>query len=228
MRFRIKTRRGEQRARYNPLMCKRYVSPDLTSIDAEFDLVRSQWECPANFNTSPSAAVPVIRVIDDQPDTALLQWGFGDPITFELSVERLTEGTADQGLLARGQRCIVPALGFYAWRHNASGSQQPFYIHIDDQDVFGFAAFWERESCVIVTLPANALLTGIDKAEQRMPAILSRENRDIWLYGSAVNAASALVAYPTERMRAHAVSSKVNSLANNDETLIEPLTTDVD
>ena len=209
-------------------MCRRYVSPDQLSIDEEFDLVRSEWEFATNFNAAPTDPVPVIRVIDDQPDTALLKWGFGDPVTFSVTLERFNSAPLDRGLLARGNRCIVPALGFYEWRINASGSRQPFYIHAEDQPVFGFAGFWERESCVVVTLAANALMAGIDNTEKRMPAILSREMRDVWLYGSAANAAGALVPYPDDALAAYAVSSRVNSLANNDEKLIEPLSTDFD
>jgi putative SOS response-associated peptidase YedK len=209
-------------------MPRRYVSPDQVSIDQEFDLVRSEWEFGANFNVMPSDAVPTIRVIDDQPDTALLKWGFGDPITYIVPVEKLQTSAGDTGLLARGQRCILPALGFYEWRVNASGSRWPYYIHAEDQDVFGFAGFWERESCVIITLPANSIMAEIDNTEKRMPAMLTREMRDVWLYGSPANAAKALAPYPAENLVAYRVSSRVDSHQDNDETLIEPLETDAD
>jgi putative SOS response-associated peptidase YedK len=213
---------------YTHTMSRRYVSPDQVSIDQEFDLVRTEWVFPGNFNVSPADVVPIIRVIDDQPDTALLKWGFGDPITYAVPVEMIDLNATDRGLVARGQRCIVPALGFYAWHANASGSRQPFYVHTEDQDLFGFAGFWERESCVIVTLPATAMMAEIDNGERRMPAILAREMRDVWLYGSAANAAAALVPYPDERLVAYRVGGRVDSTANNDETLIEPLETNVD
>ena len=209
-------------------MCRRYVSPDQHSIDSEFDLVRSEWEFAANFNTATTDAVPVIRVIDDQPDTALLRWGFGDPVTHVVTLEMLTSAAVDRGLLTRGQRCILPAMGFYAWRSNASGSRQPFYIRVEDQPVFGFAGFWEREACVMITLPANPLMAAIDNSEKRMPAILSRDMRDVWLYGSPANAAAALTPYPDAGLIAYAVTTRVDSPANNDERLIEPLETDVD
>jgi putative SOS response-associated peptidase YedK len=209
-------------------MCRRYVSPDQVSIDQEFDLVRSEWEFSANFNVAPTDAVPTIRVIDDQPDTALLKWGFGDPVTYIVPVEKLNLVATDRGLLARGQRCIIPALGFYEWRVNASGSKQPFYVHVEDQDVFGFAGFWERESCVIITLPANAVMAEVDNTEKRMPAILTRDMRDVWLYGSPVNAAPALAPYDGDRLVAYPVGPGVNSPGNNDETLIEPLEANAD
>jgi putative SOS response-associated peptidase YedK len=213
---------------YNRIMCRRYVSPDQVSIDQEFDLVRSEWTFADNFNAAPTAAVPVIRVIDDQPDSAILNWGFGDPVTFNVPLEALNLSAPDRGLLGRGQRCIIPAMGFYEWQVAANGTQKPFYVRVEDQPVFGFAGLWERESFVIITTPANALMASVDNSEARMPAILARDMREVWLYGSVANAAAALAPYPEDLLVAYPVSARVNSLDNNDESLIEPLETDVD
>ena len=213
---------------YDSTMSRRYVSPDQISIEQEFDLVRSGWEFPANFNVAPSQAVPVIRVIEGQPDPVLMTWGFGEHDTSNLAVEALRSGGDAHGLLAQGQRCLLPALGFFEWQVAANGVKKPYYIHVEDQDIFGFAGFWERESCTLITLPANPLLAEINNSELRMPAVLTREMRDIWLYGSVSNAAAALVPYPGERLVAYPVGSRVDSLDNNDETLIEPLETNVD
>jgi putative SOS response-associated peptidase YedK len=209
-------------------MSRRYVSPDQISIEQEFDLVRSEWDFPTNFNVAPSQSVPVIRVIEGQPDPVLLTWGFGQHDTANLPVEALRSGGDEYGRLKDGQRCIIPALGFYEWRSAPSGSKQAYFIHAEDQDVFGFAGLWERECCTLITLPANPLLAQINNTELRMPALLARDLRDIWLYGSAAHAAGALVAYPGERLVAYPVSARVDSLDNNDETLIEPLETNVD
>jgi putative SOS response-associated peptidase YedK len=209
-------------------MCKRYVSPDQISIEREFDLVRADWEFDTNFNAAPSQAVPVIRVVEGQPDSVLLAWGFGVEDSSNLPVEALGAGGDAHGLLDRAQRCVIPALGFYAWRVAANGVRKPYYIQVEDQPLFGFAGFWERDCCIIITVPANAVLAEIDNGELRMPAILAREMRDIWLYGSTARAATALSAYPSERLVVYPVSARVDSLDNNDETLIEPLETNVD
>ena len=122
---------------------------------------------------------------------------------------------------------LSPAMGFYEWRPGPA-VKQPFYIHVGDQDVFGFAGLWEGESFTIITVPANPLIAEIDSVDRRMPAILSLEARDVWLYGSVENAAKTLCMYPPENMVAYKVTARVDSLSNNDETLIEPLETDVD
>jgi putative SOS response-associated peptidase YedK len=209
-------------------MCRRYVSPDEATIEREFDLVPSEWQFPANFNAAPSQAVPVIRVVEGQPDPVILNWGFGEYGTFNVSMETLDLAAGDRSLLAHGQRCIIPALGFYEWHAKRGGAKRPFYIHVEDQAVFGFAGLWERDSCTIITVPGNAMMAALESGSGRMPAILAHDQRDVWLYGSAANAAAALGAYPAEKMVAYAVTARVDSLSNNDETLIEPLETDVD
>ena len=209
-------------------MCRRYASPDQVSIDAEFDLVRTEWEFAGDFNVAPAAAVPTIRVVDGRPEPALMTWGFGETPTYTLPIEALKLNGADGGLLTRGQRCIVPALGFYEWQVQTGGRKQPFYVHVEDQAVFGFAAVWERESCVILTMPANEVMASVDNSEERMPAILARGMRDVWLYGSTAHAAAALAPYPADRLVAYAVRGGVESLENHDETLVEPQETDVD
>ena len=229
-----------------PEMCGRYVSPEEASIEREFNLVRSEWQFPANFNVAPSQTVPIVRVEDGSPKSALVRWGLvpffakgkpGKYSTFNARAETLTTSASYRGAWSDGRRCIIPALGFYEWHVKADGGKQPFFIHVEDQSVFGFAGLWERsradastvvESCTIITLPANELMAEIHNSKARMPAILSLELREAWLSGSPEDAAAALAPYPAERMVAYEVSPRVNSPRNNDEKLLEPLHVDVD
>ena len=99
---------------------------------------------------------------------------------------------------------------------------------MDDQAIFGFAGLWVGESCTIITLPANTLMASIHNSQSRMPAILPRDVREPWLFGSPEAAAEALVAYPDDRMIAYPVDPRVNSSRNNDETLLDPVDNVVD
>jgi putative SOS response-associated peptidase YedK len=227
-------------------MCGRYVSPEEASIEREFNLVRAEWQFPANFNVAPSQTVPIVRVEDGHPKSALVRWGLvpffakgkpGKYSTFNARAETLSSSASYRGAWAGARRCIIPALGFYEWHLKADGAKQPFYIQVEDQSIFGFAGLWERsraedssvvESCTIITLPANEMMAQIHNTKARMPAILSRELRETWLSGSPEAAAAALAPYPAERMVAYEVSSRVNSPRNNDEKLLEPLHVDVD
>jgi putative SOS response-associated peptidase YedK len=209
-------------------MCGRYVSPDEASIEREFGLAHTEWRFPANFNTAPSQTVPAIRAREGGRESALLRWGFGQHGTFNARSETLLSSVIFRGPWNRGQRCIIPALGFYEWHVNADGAKQPYYVHLDDQPICGFAGLWERESCTLITVPANALMAGIDNSKARMPAILARELRELWLFGRPEAAAAALEAYDGDRMIAYPVHPWVNSPRNNDETLLDPLLTDAD
>jgi putative SOS response-associated peptidase YedK len=215
-------------------MCGRYVSPDEASIEREFNLVHTEWRFPANFNIAPSQPVPAIRARGTHREGVLLHWGLvrarerPGKYTFNARSETLASSAIFRGPWKHGQRCIIPALGFYEWHVNADGTKQPFYIHLDDQAIFGFAGLWAGDSCTIITMPANALMASIHNSQGRMPAILARDVREPWVFGSPEAAAEALVPYPDEQMIAYPVDPRVNSARNNDETLLDPLGTEAD
>lgn len=218
-------------------MCRCYVSPDDASIEREFELLSMEREFAANFNTTPAQVVPIVRANNGRPAGVMMRWGLAARDSFNAPVETLATSADFRELWKRGRRCIIPALGFYEWHVNPDASEQPYYIHPDDQDVFGFAGLWGRsiadantvtECCSIVTLPANPLISQIHNSGARMPAMLTREQRQTWLFGPVDSAGTALAAYPGERLLAYPVSARINSPHNNDEALLEPLATDVD
>jgi putative SOS response-associated peptidase YedK len=108
----------------------------------------------------------------------------------------------------------------------------PHYIRLTSAKAFGFAGLWsewrgadgsEVRTCSIVTTAPNALVAPI---HTRMPVILVREARTPWLDPSprAPNElADLLIPYPAEEMVAFAVSTRVNSPANDDDDCIRPV-----
>jgi putative SOS response-associated peptidase YedK len=227
-------------------MCGRYVSPDEASIEREFNLVRTAWKFPASFNVAPSQQVPAIRGESGEAQGVLLRWGLvpffakgkpGKYSTINARLEGIETSASYRGPWKRGQRCIIPALGFYEWHINDDGSKQPFFVHLNDQELFGFAGLWDSsaadgevplQSCTIITMPANALMAGIHNTRGRMPAILPRTAHDAWLFGGTEAARATLSAYPDDLMVAYPVSTRVNTPRNNDETLLDPLPSNVD
>jgi putative SOS response-associated peptidase YedK len=149
--------------------------------------------------------------------------------TINATIEKLIDGASWRGPWKRGQRCILPAQGFYEWHVNEDGSKTPFYITCADQPVFGFAGLWDSsrtddgaalESCTIITMPPNPLLAEIHNVKQRMPAILQSQDVDAWLTGSADEARATLKPYPADSMVAWPVSRQVNTSRNNHAGLI--------
>jgi putative SOS response-associated peptidase YedK len=218
-------------------MCRCYVSPDGATIEREFQLVPAGWKFAANFNTIPAQIVAVVRAHNGKSEGVRMRWGFARRGSFNAPVETLATGADFRESWKRGRRCIIPALGFYEWHVNPDASEQPYYIHPDDQDVFGFAGLWARsradantvtECCSIITLPANPLIAQIHNSGRRMPALLTAAQRELWLFGTVESAGTALVAYADERLQAYHVSDRINSPHNSGENLVEPLETDVD
>ncbi len=225
-------------------MCGRYILAQIEKAEREFGLGRASWQLSASWNVVPSQQVPVVRRgADGIREGVMMRWGLipffahGAPpayATINATVEKIESGPCWRGPWKRGQRCILPASGFFEWHMNDDGSKQPFAIEVADQPLFGFAGLWDRslradgsavESCTIITLPASKLMAEIHNAKKRMPAILRAGDREAWLSGSAADAKGALAQYPDDLLHAYRVSARVNSPRNNDAGLIEPIST---
>jgi putative SOS response-associated peptidase YedK len=98
------------------------------------------------------------------------------------------------------------------------------WCKISDNTLFALAGLWERweskegdivETCTILTTDANYLVSPI---HDRMPAILSPEDYDLWLdpnFTRSDSLQAMLKPYPAEAMQVYPVSSKVNSPKND-------------
>jgi putative SOS response-associated peptidase YedK len=225
-------------------MCGRYVTKDQAAIERAFSIVKPWWRFETSYNVAPSQQVPVVRSAAGEREGVMMRWGLvpffakGVPpkySTINARVETVETAASYRGPWKRGQRCIQVAAGFYEWHLGADGRKQPFFIHLADREIFGFAGLWDRsitsdgtavESCVHITMPGNALMRNIHNAgnnPHRMPAILRPEEYEAWLSGTADEARAALIQYPADLMDAFPVSTRVNSPKNDDSSLIVPL-----
>jgi putative SOS response-associated peptidase YedK len=228
-------------------MCGRYVLAQAARFERELQLARVSWSFQISYNVAPTQAVPVVRAVNGEREALMMRWGlipfFAKGVapkysTINATIEKVDNGPVWRGPWNRGQRCILPAAGFYEWHLNEMGEKHPFFIHLADQEVFGFAGLWDRsvradgtavESCAIITMPGNELMSRIHNTgnnPHRMPAILQAADLDAWLEGGAGEARAVLGPYPQDVMVAYQVSTRVNSPKNNDEQLIEPVRLD--
>lgn len=225
-------------------MCGRYVTKDQAAIERAFAIVKPWWRFETSYNVAPTQQVPVVRSVAGEREGVMMRWGLvpffakGVPpkySTINARIETVETAASYRGPWKRGQRCIQVAAGFYEWHLSADGRKQPFFIHLADRDVFGFAGLWDRsvagdgstvESCVHITMPGNALMRDIHNAgnnPHRMPAILRSDDYEAWLSGTAEDARSALRQYPADLMVAYPVSTRVNSPKNDDAALLVPV-----
>ena len=148
------------------------------------------------------------------------------------------------------RRCILPADGFYEWyateatagtatRGKGKPKKQPFFIHRADGGLLVMAGIYEiwrhphsdpsddsawLRTCSVITTQATDAAGHI---HDRMPMVITRDAIDAWLDPTITNprrALELLKVTDAAALEAYAVSTDVNSVDNNNPSLVEPLT----
>ena len=223
-------------------MCERYVLPDQAAAEREFLPQRAWWQFAPRYNVAAQQYVPAIRKHDGQSEAIMQRWGLIPASPEEdrpamvppivVAADDLLNSPLHRTPWLNSQRCILPIAGFYAWQLTPGKYRQPHFVHLFDRAVFGVAAVWDRfvgddddviESCSIISVAANELMTDIDNTTRRMPAILRRNDYPIWLNGTPVEARAVLLPYNARRMHAHPISPRINSTSADDPDLLLPV-----
>ena len=221
-------------------MCGRYsLSSTPARINSQFN-VAVGTELKPRYNITPGTDVLMVRAGNDSNRNRheSAHWGFTPawlkpdkpgPRPINARAEGIgTKPMFRNALLHR--RCIIPADGFYEWKTLGRG-KQPWFIRPREDVLFGFAGIFEpanelsgdRPSCAIITTEANALMQSI---HGRMPAILAPQDYARWLDPALADSralGAMLRPCDADIMVAWPVSTRVNSPANDDETLIRPV-----
>ncbi len=207
-------------------MCGRYtLKHDIQAIAQEFHVAPSLQTVP-RYNIAPTQEV-VSVLQNGEAHLELLRWGLIPSWAKEESIgskminaraETLAEKPSFKRLL-HSKRCLVVSDGFYEWRQEGRGPKTPMYITVKDGELFAFAGLWDTwknpdgqviRTCTIITTEPNELMASI---HTRMPAILPRDARDIWL-DTAIRDEHALLPllapYPADQMEVRPVSRLVN------------------
>ena len=133
------------------------------------------------------------------------------------------------GAAFRSRRCLVPADGWFEWQRARHG-KQPYFLALADGSPLSFAGLWERwdkggealESFSIITTAADPPLADV---HHRQPAVINPEHFSVWLDGESpadtlLDLARNPRAGPYE---IRAVSTRVNSVRNDDPELLTPM-----
>ncbi|TJV92306.1 MAG: SOS response-associated peptidase [Mesorhizobium sp.] len=170
-------------------MCNRFRSIHEWS-ETPRKLARSLINFEFNPNVAPTESVPAFLGSADKPAEArLARFGIALPPKqgrkphnlLNVRIESLRQGSF-RSLLA-GQRCIVPAQGFYEWREEAGG-KQPYYFYRKDGEPISFACVWDYSDVKGERVPSFAILTdaaspSIAPYHDRMPVVI--DNPEQWL-----------------------------------------------
>jgi putative SOS response-associated peptidase YedK len=148
------------------------------------------------------------------------------------------------------RRCILPADGFYEWyaaeqpavtvgRGSGKPKKQPFFIHRADGGRLVMAGIYEiwrdpqkdpsddtawLRTCSVITTQATDAAGHI---HDRMPMVISHGAISDWLDPTITDpqlALQLLAVTEAQALEAYAVSTDVNSVENNNPSLLEPVT----
>lgn len=222
-------------------MCGRYrLSKRKQILEEHFDADFGEQDWTPRYNIAPTQPVPVIRQHPKEPKRvlSLMRWGLIPSWAKDASgaagmINARSETAAAKPAFRdpmKLRRCLIPADGFYEWRRNGR-NKQPFFFEIADGDLFAFAGLWDRwesrgewiRSCAILTTTPNALTATV---HNRMPVILRRADYDLWLNPGITNVeavAELLKPFDASFMRCHGVSTRINHVANDDESCSAPV-----
>lgn len=133
----------------------------------------------------------------------------------------------------RSRRCLLPISGFYEWqRIPGTKSKQPWYIYRADSTpmlLAGVCDTWldpehghcEVDSFSLITTSANEFISNI---HHRMPIVIEPESINTWYDPTAEPRELQALLAPAHSgiLAAHRISTKVNTPANNDSSLVKP------
>lgn len=216
-------------------MCGRFVlTSDAQVVQQEFNLDSLPQLAP-RYNIAPSQPVSIIT--NDKPsELSIVQWGLipswsKDPKIGYKMINARSETVHEKPSFRtpfKYRRCLIPSSGFYEWVKTDDG-KQPYFIHLPEQEVFAFAGLWEIWNspegeqvwtCTILTTQANEKISSL---HHRMPVILDKEARDIWLDKETESGELRMLFAPYDgnKMDYYPVSKAVNHVKNDNPTLIE-------
>ncbi len=130
-------------------MCGRFTQKNKPKdIEEEFSVKLSDKILfTPRYNIAPTQTVAAVLESDGKRIIEGLRWGLIPSWAKDESIgsrlinaraETLSEKPSFRNAF-RSRRCIIPAPGFYEWQKAEKGAKQPFYFHLKDKDIFGFA-----------------------------------------------------------------------------------------
>jgi putative SOS response-associated peptidase YedK len=222
-------------------MCGRYAlhGPKTRKPGDKLSFRGAAVEFAPRYNIPPMQDLPVYCIdAEGAPQLTLMRWGLvpawakapakGAPLN-NARAETVTEKPTFREAYRR-RRCLVPMNGFYEW-HRAGAQKTPYYIGMQDSELFAVAGLYEYRpgdaatapmtTFTVLTTAANALMQPI---HDRMPVIVQPAAYDVWLdprNTAAQGLETLLQPYDPALMRACRVSPRVNSVRNDEPALME-------
>lgn len=174
-----------------------------------------------------------------------------DPSIGSRMINARSETVAEKPAFRRAfvkRRCLLPADGYYEWytpqgenvptTSKGKPAKQPFFIHRADGRTLAMAGLYEwwhdpsgskddPESWLLTaTIITTSATDDVGRIHDRMPVVVSDKDWDRWLDPTLTDpdaARTLMVPAQAVALSAYPVSTRVNSVRNNDADLLEPL-----
>ena len=234
-------------------MCGRYQRrSDKQRIAEAFQLgtlddldLSAELSLAPNYNAAPGTMQPVI-VWDDELGVRtirMMHWRFLPPFCTDPKKLKLDtiNANADK-LLSSGiwkksflyRRCLIPADSFVEWKRASPKIKLPFLFAMQSGEPFGIGGIWqhwrspngetELDTFAVVTVEPNEIVHDLTDHD-RMPLIVKRVDYERWLRDGNVDQPpiDLLRPFDADQMKAWPVGMNINSVRNNDASLVEPI-----
>lgn len=227
-------------------MCGRYAATrDPATLASEFHAVdETRGQAPgADRNVAPTKPVLAVAASGEPGATGrairVMRWGLVPHWAKDRSIgakminaraETAATKPAFRTAVAK-RRCLLPADGWFEWRR-ADGRKQPYFMTRRDGASLAMAGIWSLwhdpasdsaeplVTCAVITTAAVGPLVDV---HDRMPMLLSDEHWRAWLDPATESVGSLLAPAGDElvsELELRPVSDRVNSVRNNDESLL--------
>ena len=205
----------------------------LAGANMTFALVDDGQLFAPNYNTAPTHTVPILRHEESVVVVDPMQWGLvpswsKDPSIGSKMINARSETITEKPSFRQsvpGRRCIIPMSGFYEWDRTDPKRKVPYFVTREDGCLMLVAGIWTPSPALdgrhTFSLITRESVDDLSYIHSRSPVELYVEDALEWM----CNPEPPLELFMPEtqpRFVATKVSSRVNSVRNNDASLILP------
>jgi putative SOS response-associated peptidase YedK len=184
-----------------------------------------------NYNTAPTHIVPILRHEESVVVVDPMQWGLvpawsKDPSVGSKMINARSETITEKPSFRQsvpGRRCIIPMSGFYEWDRSDPKRKVPYFVTRADGHVMLVAGIWTPSPALdgrhTFSLITRESVEDLSHIHSRSPVELHADDALEWM----CNPVPPLELFQPEiqpRFVARKVSTMVNSVRNNSESLL--------
>jgi putative SOS response-associated peptidase YedK len=207
------------------------LAPFGAEIDGAFS---NAWK--PRYNVSPGQTVALLRRHGEKVRAAWMKWGIAPKWMLARGSKETVKIARCEAIATkpsfkdafRNRRCILPITGWYEWPV-VGGTKQPTCVRRVSAEPLGLAAIFEEDpesdglTFAVVTCEPNELVRTL---HHRMGVFIEPADAGVWLDpASELDKVEALLRQaPNEWFRHYRVSTRVNSVKNDDPNCAAPET----